>query len=137
MAKPKIITDLSTPTVHTAAPEQPMALVAQGVDPADASLQRQVMQSLCEHYPGWVWMVEIPRSFYGMKQNMILVRNIDTTPKLSFCYSLRKSELSGANLEKEVMRAGGSILERYNFRRGKFREDEIHDRQMIFEKPEV
>ena len=134
----KIITDLAAPVVHTPEPDlAPMGMVREGVDPLDHALGKQVLEILCTHYPGWFWRVEIPRAFYGNKQNIVIIRNTDTNPRGDpHGYVLHKSELSGANLNKSVMRAGGEILERYRMRRAAFREEEIADRQMLVERPD-
>ncbi len=99
-------------------------------DPKDVKLCGEIGRKLWEHYPDWDWGVEIPPD----NQNVVIVRNVTCDPRGNMGMVCHKDKLDPAL--QSVVRAGGEFLERYNMRRGRFREEEIDGRQMIFEKPE-
>lgn len=132
----KIVTQMA-PTVHTPPPDEAVPAELLPLIPMDHLLARQVWRVLREHYPGWAWKVEVPAPFFGKPRDDLVIRNFDCDPRGRMGFYLRKSALSGGNLTQTVMRAGGEFLERYKMRRLGFRMEEVSDRRMIFERPDV
>ena len=137
MAESKIITDIYAPIVQTPKPEESISVVDPMATPQDKSLGDQVKEVLDELYPDWSWGIEIPRPFFGMKRDDIIIRNYDCDPRGNMGFYLRKSALSGGSLRITIMRAAGEFLERYKMRRAGFREEETADRIMTFEKADT
>lgn len=83
-----------------------------GDDPDDLALVGEVNRILWTHYPGYDWGVEIPPD-----QNVLYIRNLtlDPTGKVGMVTHLDKISPS----RREIVMAGGALLERYNARRGR------------------
>jgi len=102
--------------------------------PQDRVLAAKIGRILSEVYEGWSWRVDIPP-----EQDAVIIRNLTCDPYGKMGFFNRKSEIDGPDLEIQVIRAGGDFLERYEHLKlhsGKFRPDDLENRQMIFEKPE-
>lgn len=102
------------------------------VTPLDKLLGRQVLEALHRHYPGWVWVVDIPPG-----QNVVLIRNHDCDPRGRMAYLLYKSGLYADPTLMKVMRAGGELLERYRMLRRGFHPVQVEGRIMHLEKPDT
>jgi hypothetical protein len=109
----------------------PILMAEADVLPADKTMGRQVLEKLHKHYPGWSWVVDVPRG-----QNVVVVRNLDCDPRGTMGFVLHKRGLFGDASLKNVMFAGGEFLERYRMRTAGYRDEEVADRTMIFEKPQ-
>lgn len=94
------------------------------VVPADFSLAKLVADKLDRHYPGddglghgWcVWV--------SHKQGVAIVRNLRLAQKFpqlrALCYVMPLVDLFTDRSLKEVVRAGGAILEAFNVERGRY-----------------
>lgn len=108
-------------------------LAEDDVDPRDIPLGRDILHILHTVYPGWAWVVEIPRG-----QNIVNIRNLSACPRGTYGFRCHKDKLTAASLTRAIVMAGGEFLERFRMRRGAFREEEVKDRpKLIFEKPET
>lgn len=105
------------------------------VTPVDLELGRRVLEVLNEHYPGWVWLVDVPP-----KQNIVVVRNYDCDPRGKYGIVFHKDRLNGSDMRLKVMMAGGEFLERYKVVRAGYdiaAEYGFQGRIMTFEKPDA
>lgn len=67
---------------------------------------------LTKHYPNHLWMV-------GWMPGMALVLKLGEAPDLRYGYSIDVPRCASVSeLEKEIMRGGGELLERLNMPRG-------------------
>lgn len=96
-----------------------------GDHPNDIALVNEINRILHEHYPGWQWGVDIPPH-----QNMVYVRNLDLDPSGQVGMKCYKNSID-VNM-KEIVRAGGELLERYRMRRGKYDAAELDSKNMRF-----
>lgn len=96
----------------------------------DERLCTAVGAVLWKHYPDWNWHVDVPP-----RQNIVIVRNTNLSQTKPWGFVLHKSRLS-SDL-REIVWAGGEILERYNVHRGRMRVDELAGRRLVFETPEM
>lgn len=102
------------------------------VTPADKALATACLHVLHLAYPGWAWTVNTPPN-----QNILKVQNLDMDPKGTYGMVFHKTNLSGSNIAKTMVRAGGELLERWNTARRPYSPDAIEGRMMILEKPET
>lgn len=80
----------------------------------DMLTAKNMAEVLHRHYPGHLWGVNCDG-----RTGMIYIRNLSLSGEMGF--KLKMPDIySASDLDKEVMRAGGEILERYRLSRGKF-----------------
>lgn len=82
----------------------------------DFLMSKTLAEALHKHYPGHLWGVNV-ESRTGLLhiRDLYLAGNWAYVIKLGAIYS-------ASSLEKDVIRAGGEILERFNMARGEFNE---------------
>lgn len=102
------------------------------VQPMDKLLGRRVLEKLHQHYPGWVWVIDIPEG-----QNAVMIRNQDCDPYGRMAYLLYKDGLYADPMLHKVMHAGGELLERYRMEREGYKTAQMEGRIMHFERPET
>jgi len=81
------------------------------VDANDFVTAKNAADTLHRHYPGHLWAVAIDRH-----AQMLDVRNLMLSGAWGFRIRLRDL-YSGTDFDKQVMRAGGELLERYRVHR--------------------
>lgn len=83
----------------------------------DFLMAKQVCDRLNSHYPGHLWAVNVD----GGTRGVINIRNFLLSPLWG--YVIRLPDVYSASwLDREVVRAGGEILERFGLRRGRLDE---------------
>jgi hypothetical protein len=82
--------------------------------PQDLLLQKDLEVLLHRHYPGHFWYVDV-----NIRQGMINVKNFFLSGNMGFRLHL-KGVFSASQVERDVMLAGGELLERYRMARGAF-----------------
>lgn len=82
---------------------------------------KNAMAMLLKHYPGYYWSVTI-------NAGVMTVTNMNLSGKWGFVIHL--SKLSGDY--RELVNAGGELLERYRVHRGKMKRDELAELQRDF-----
>lgn len=85
----------------------------------DLILAKQMAETLHKHYPGHLWAVTCEG-----KQGIATVRNLALSGNWGFIIKLR-DHYSASTFEREVMRAGGELLERFRQRAGRASQDAI------------
>jgi len=83
----------------------------------DLVTAKQMAEALHQHYPGHLWAVTCDGN-----TGMADVRNLALSGNWGFRLKLRDI-YSASEFKKEVMRAGGELLERYRLRRGVLNQD--------------
>lgn len=92
----------------------------------DLILAKQMADTLHKHYPGHLWAVTCD----GQK-GIATVRNLALSGNYGFIIKLR-DHYSASNFEREVMRAGGELLERYRQRPGRANQARLAEIPMDF-----
>ena len=89
---------------------------AQGAEAAanDFVMAKQASEVLTRAYPGWLWGVNVDG-----RTGMCDIRNFNLSGNRGYRLKLRDI-YSASSFEKDVLIAGGEILERYNQKAGKF-----------------
>lgn len=87
----------------------------------DLVMAKTMADTLHTAYPGHLWAVTCDG-----KQGMADVRNMALSGNWGFRLKLRDI-YSASEFKKDVLRAGGELLERYKLARGRFREDQYSD----------
>lgn len=80
----------------------------------DMNMAKQAAEVLMREYPGWLWGVNV-----NGETGMCDIRNFNLSGNYGFRMKL-KEIYSASSFEKDVIFAGGEILERYNQPRGAF-----------------
>lgn len=70
-------------------------------------------------YPGWMWFVEV-------KGGIAIIKSMHADPRQGFVIKLQTGYYSGSDLKKQVLRAGGEMLERLGMPRRKADWDRIN-----------
>lgn len=84
-----------------------------GLDANDFVMSKNMAETLHRHYPGNQWAVTCEGSKgIATIRNLLLSGRYGVILKLPAIYS-------GSSFDKEVMKAGGEILERYRMSRGR------------------
>lgn len=105
-------------------------------DALDHALITEIGQILATNFPAWQWYVEAPPG-----QNVVIIRNLDflaVGTNQPYCMAQHKNALSGGNIRKEIIRAGGEMIERYQRHRrhfGRFGPEDLAGQILI--KPEL
>lgn len=87
--------------------------VSEGIiHPLDVQLCQIVGATLCRHYSGWEWRVEVDHA-----KGLIDIRNQTLSGSMGMRLKM-SGHATASELEDIAMRAGGEILERYNMPRG-------------------
>jgi hypothetical protein len=84
---------------------------------ADQDNERQALEILAEHYPGWSWRVE-SKSAGGI----MTVRNENLATRHGVVVHL-SDVATLADMRSHMVNAGGEFLERYGMPRGRFDPD--------------
>jgi hypothetical protein len=95
-------------------------------------MAKNAAEMLHKHYPGHLWAVNVDGAFMD-------VRNLYLSGEWGFRLSI-PAIYSSSEFDKEVMRAGGELLERYKQSRGVANEQDIHTLAVDFSgrhKPEL
>jgi hypothetical protein len=80
----------------------------------DMSLAKQIAEALHRHYPQQLWGVNVEA-----RTGLITIRNLYLAG--NWGYQLKMGRMySASSLEKDAVRAGGEILERFRMSRGAF-----------------
>lgn len=87
------------------------------VHPIDYAISKQVSEVLHKHYPDWLWAVNVDH-----RSGMIDIRNVHLTGQYGYRLKMGAT-YSASSLERDAIRAGGEILERFRVARGRFDED--------------
>lgn len=86
---------------------------AHEINSNDFIMSKNMADALHRHYPGHCWAVTVEGSKgIATIRNLMLSGNYGVILKLPAIYS-------GSAFEKDVIRAGGEILERYRLNRGR------------------
>ncbi len=89
------------------------------VDANDYVMAKNAAELLHRHYPGYLWAVSVDHNARTLD-----VRNLMLSGAWGFRIPLMPV-FSASDLDKQVMRAGGELLERYRVRRRALEHDEI------------
>ena len=89
-----------------------MSLIFNGLTPATSEVQDPMDEAACKHavgilfkhYPGHEWMVDIAGGIMNIRSG-----NLST----SYGWRQRLDEMEPRSFDKQIMRAGGEILERF------------------------
>lgn len=92
----------------------------------DVLMARQMAETLHAAYPGHFWAVSCDG-----KTGMADVRNLALSGNWGFRLKL-KNIYSASQFKKDVLTAGGEILERYRLNRGRLNDDQLSDRPTDF-----
>lgn len=84
----------------------------------DEILAKRCADMLNQHYPGYVWAVNVNATPTG---GCIFIKNFSVSYRYGYVLHIEKLD---AKLRK-VINAGGEILERARLNRGKWREEEL------------
>lgn len=85
--------------------------------PLDMALSKQIAEALHKHYPNQLWGVNVEA-----RTGLITIRNLYLAG--NWGYVLKMGAIYSASaLEKDAIRAGGEILERFRMSRGAFDAD--------------
>lgn len=84
---------------------------------------KNITEVLQQHYSGHVWGVALSDDC-----SMTYIRCFSVSGEMG--YSLHTDKLSGDELKRKAIRAGGEILERYKMSRGMYRGDEHAELKM-------
>ena len=91
---------------------------------AELSLLRQVMSTLMRYYGGYVWDVHV-------NGGVIKILNQSLSGKWGFILKQR-DYATASELEKQVMRAGGELLERFNLAAQRRNNDKVRELKKDF-----
>jgi hypothetical protein len=83
----------------------------------DMVLAKEIASTLTNHYAGWAWAVNVDgRNGVANIQNLMLHGQMGYVLKLVNIYS-------ASDFKRDVIKAGGEILERFGANRGRFDEN--------------
>lgn len=82
-------------------------------------LAREAAEALHQHYPGYLWAVNVNGS-------VVDIRCLNLSGMWGYTLHI-PAIYSASEWKKMVMRAGGEILERYRQRRGQFDEQRVRE----------
>lgn len=99
----------------------PLLTDAPEVAANDLVMAKTMADALHTAYQGHLWAVTCDG-----KSGMADVRNLFLSGNWGFRLKLH-AIYSGSEFKKEVLRAGGELLERYRLSRGRFKEAEYHN----------
>lgn len=85
----------------------------------DLVLARNMAETLHRHYPGHLWAVTC-------EQGVATVRNLLLSGQWGFVLRVAE-QYSASEFERNVIRAGGEVLERYRLSRGRLRDEEYEN----------
>jgi len=83
------------------------------------NLAKRVAEHLHNHYPGFLWAVDVGGG-------LVNIRCMNLSGSMGYTLH-EKAIYSASEFEKNVMRAGGEILERYRQARSQINENNITD----------
>lgn len=105
---------------------------AAGITANEMLLAKNAAEILHKHYPGHLWAVNVAES-------RLEVRNLYLSGEWGFILRI-PDFYSASDWDKQILRAGGEILERYRQARGRVDEASIHQLPTDFagrHKPEL
>ena len=82
----------------------------------DMILAKEIADTLTQHYGGWAWAVHVDG-----KNGVASIRNVQLSGTWGYVLKL-VNMYSASDFRKDVVRAGGEILERFGVIRGAFNE---------------
>lgn len=85
------------------------------VSATEEVMAKNMAEVLNRHYPGYLWAVNVQGS-------VVNVFNFALSGRWGFTLRIPE-QFSASDFDRQVMRAGGELLERYRLARGKFDED--------------
>lgn len=132
------MSNIIIPTQHQAAPKGQIRgnyAVSRSTDtsyhvvngeptPAELSLLRNVMVTLMKHYPRYVWDVHV-------NEGVIKVMNQSLSGKFGFILKA-DGYATASELDRQVINAGGEILERFRLKATGRNEDRMKNLQRDF-----
>jgi hypothetical protein len=80
-------------------------------------LAKQAVESLEKHYPGYMWAADI-------QGGLLNIRNMNLSGRMGFTIK-HVNSYSASDLDKQLMRGGGEILERFRVHRGNIEHDAV------------
>lgn len=84
----------------------------------DFMLAKEVAEALVKAYPDWLWNVSV-----SLDHSMLYVIESRLAGRKQIAFSIKVNDLDydlGRNLTRRAVNAGGELLERAGFRRGRF-----------------
>lgn len=94
-------------------------MIADGVlTPNEEVLAKRVLATLHQHYPGHIWGVDVDGAMVNVRNKRIVSQ---------YGYRINTLLMADWALDKEVVKAGGELLERFRQRRGRRDEDSIRE----------
>jgi hypothetical protein len=90
---------------------------SQPENPLDYNTAKEIGDILNRHYPGHLWAVHV-------KSGLVQIRDLMLSGKWGFVLML-PSIYSASDLSRQVVNAGGELLERYKQRRGRMNSEAI------------
>lgn len=91
------------------------------VDPTSANdmiLAKEIADTLNSHYPGHLWAVNVDG-----KNGVANIRDLMLSGQMGWVFKLT-TIFSASDFKRDVIRAGGELLERFKVSRGRFNEAE-------------
>lgn len=82
---------------------------------------KNIAEHLIKHYPGHLWSVQV-------YQGVVIIKNLALSGDWGFVLHQNKMDNDG----REVIRAAGELLERYNLSRGRLIENQVNDLKQDF-----
>jgi len=79
---------------------------------------RMIGDTLETYYPGWLWFVEV-------KGGIASIKSMHANPKYAYVLRLLSGFYSASDLKRQVIHAGGELLERLNMPRNRADWDKI------------
>lgn len=84
---------------------------------------KMIGDALETEYPGWLWFVEV-------KGGIAIIKSMHADPRRGFVIKLvGAKDYSASDLKRQVLRAGGEMLERLGFPRKRADWERIHHAQ--------
>jgi hypothetical protein len=92
----------------------------------DYVMARSLAEALHRHYPNHLWGVNVEG-----RTGLITIRNLYLSGQWGYVLKLG-DVYSQSSLERDAVRAGGEILERFAMARAQFRADQYAEKSMDF-----
>ena len=97
-----------------------MIVTADTADAVDMGLAKETLEVLEANYPNWQWTCGIAGGMVLIRSTVVnwILRQAGFKEAASICMALKYSDMGDATQrKKQVMRAGGQLLERANIAR--------------------
>lgn len=92
----------------------------------DVNMSRTLCEVLMRHYPGHAWGVNVDG-----RTGLITIRDMYLSGQWGYILKIG-AVYSASSLERDVVRAGGEILERFRMARAQFQADQYADAPVDF-----